>query len=144
MNTTQRSALERRGGGGALILGMLVVVVIVLVMMFGNFGGQKSYMQTVVDTKQQGEQLVLDLNTAELARNIAIYRLNNDDKLPQTMADLEPPPGAFLDQWKNQLRFSYPTPERGRRVETVIVESAGPDGIFDNEDDIAQEARLPM
>lgn len=45
------------------------------------------------------------------------------------------------DPWKNELGLHYPAPKNG--VQELEVRSAGPDGIFNNEDDIAVRRWIP-
>jgi hypothetical protein len=120
------------------LIGLLLVMAIVLYLMFGMNGGT---MQQAAKTRDNSRQLVIDINTRDLLTLIANHRVTYDE-LPADMAALEAAPGSFRDPWGTELTFSY---EDARAVPVVvIIESAGPDGEFDTEDDVVKREKLPF
>lgn len=142
MNThTRFSTVANRGSAAFGLIGLLLVMGIVLYLMFGNMGGT-SYMDQVKETRDQGRQLSIDMQTQQLLTSITQYALTNDE-LPQSMEDLEAPSGAFLDPWGLQVRFTCEKdPRSGKGL--VYVVSAGPDGEFDTEDDLTKTGNLSI
>lgn len=142
-----RSATLRRAGvAGVGLLGMLIVLAIVLALYFGNFSGSGSYADKLVETKESGERLNVELNTRQLMILIATHRQTYGE-LPRDYEAMEQAPTTFLDPWKKPLRFEYAEGAEAAgatgRVE-VIVTSAGPDQEFDTEDDIQKIDQLPF
>src|SRR5690606_3697636 len=106
--------------------------------------GGGSYMQQVQRSRQQGQRMNVEINTRQLLTMIAQFKLQND-RLPQSMEELEAPPGAFQDPWGNAITFEYAAPEGGRgQPESVIFRSAGPDGELNAADEVTQTERLPV
>jgi len=123
---------------GLSLLGILVVVAIILVMYFGSFGGNKSYMQQVQQTKKDSEQLNLSLQARDLATGIAAYALTNNDRMPQTYEDMGLNQSSYVDPWGNPMRFEITD---GPPREVVLI-SNGPDGQPGTADD--QTGRAPL
>ena len=125
---------ETRSGRAAVgLIGLLLVTAIGLYLLFGNMGGT-TYMDEVQKGKERGQEVSLDMQAQQLLTSVTQYQLAND-ALPRTMEDLEAPAGAFVDPWGLQVRFTCEKEERsGRGV--LRIESAGPDGEFETEDDL--------
>jgi hypothetical protein len=133
-----RFIVPARPGNGLLILVVLIAVAIGLYMMFGSSGGQKSYMETVKDTKDRGVEMARQISTDQMNTLISMYRESNK-KLPKEPAELDSP-GAFNDPWGKEMTFTFG--EKAGRT-TVTYQSAGPDGQFKSEDDVKYESTLP-
>jgi hypothetical protein len=132
---------HRRGGAAFSLIGILLVMAIVLWLMFGANSGGKTYMETVRDTKKQGDETAVTIQTQQLALLLTMYRDNNNGKLPKTVEDLGEDAAAFNDPWGRPLRFELPPgPERDARSVTVI--SDGKDGVAGTEDDIRATVAL--
>lgn len=127
----------RRGFSGIGILMLLVVVGIILVLMFGGVGsGGKSYTQTVVESKQKGEDLSMSVTAQQLALAISAYRMEHDGKNPESYADMQMDSSSFRDQWGRGLRFKF----EAKDAREVMVISDGKDEKPDTEDDIVIRA----
>ncbi len=131
-------AVPVRRGNGAFILVILIALAIGLYLMFGNMGGNKSYMDHVKQTKADGEKLARDISTSQMSMLISMYREANK-KLPKTAADMESP-GAFNDPWGKEMTFTFE--EKANRT-IVTYHSAGSDGEFKNADDKTYTDTLP-
>jgi hypothetical protein len=123
----------RSGRAAVGLIGLLLVTAIVLYLLFGNMG-ETTYMDEVQKGKERGQEVSLEMQAQQLLTSVTQYQLAND-ALPRTMEDLEAPAGAFVDPWGLQVRFTCEKEERsGRGV--LRIESAGPDGEFETEDDL--------
>jgi|GraSoiStandDraft_4_1057263.scaffolds.fasta_scaffold428467_2 hypothetical protein len=132
-----RPATFRRGNAG-LILVVLIALAIILYLMFGT-----GYMGTVATTRKQGKQLVQDINTQQMSMLIAMYRRDNNGKLPTSPADMEDNASYFKDPWGGPLTFTFEE-SKGRNGPTkVIYHSNGPDGEAKTEDDVNKTDTLP-
>lgn len=133
-------SLHRRGFSG---LGILVVLIVLAIVLFMYFGGQKSYVQTVVEAKKQSEGMNLEIQAQQLGILVADYRMNHNDAAPKTYSDMGADSASFLDKWGAPLRFRV-DPTSAGRPPLLIVISNGPDGQPDTEDDITTAAALPL
>lgn len=140
MNAGTRAAGER-GFSGLGLLVVLIAVAIGLFLYFGSTGGKKSYVQTVVESKKQGEDLSIGIGAQQLAILIADYRMQNNGKVPGSYAELGADPSSFKDQWGRPLRFRFDA-DRSADARDFIVTSDGPDGRPDTSDDISM--RVPL
>jgi len=141
MSSPVMMSVRCRGFSAFSLIGLLLVVAIILYMMFGRAGGGKSYMQTVVETKKEGESLAIGIQAQQLAVLIADYRMNHDGKVPSSYQDMGADAASFKDQWGNPLRFRFDAVvPRGARDFLVI--SNGPDGQPETSDDISQRVAL--
>ncbi|HBS28887.1 MAG TPA: hypothetical protein DEB06_05435 [Phycisphaerales bacterium] len=131
---------SRRGAAGVVLLVLLIGVALILVLAFGNLGG-KSYTQTVVDAKKEGESIVQAIDYRQLAILVADYR-QQSNKLPSSMEDLDVPASTFKDQWGRPVRFRFEG-ARPADAREVIVVSSGPDGRPGTPDDTETRAPLP-
>lgn len=136
-NTSARN----RGGSGALMLLLLLGVAVGLFLYFGNTSGNKSYMQTVVETKKQSDSLSIGIQAQQLATLISEYRMSHDNKVPASYQDLGVMPSSFNDQWGHPLRFKFDAPSP-RDAKDFLVISDGRDGKPDTEDDISTRVAL--
>lgn len=134
-----RSSRSARRGGAGLILVVLITLAIILVLYFGNFGGG-SYMQGVQQTREQGRQMHVQVNTQQLMTLITQYKLQND-RLPSSVEDLEAPAAAFRDPWGQQITFEF---EQNGASTTVVFRSPGPDGESGTEDDVVMREPMPV
>lgn len=135
------SPAAERGRASVGLIGLLIVTAIGLYLLFGNMGGTSS-MNEVKKGREQGQRVGIDMQSEQLITVITQYQLANDT-LPQTMADIEAPPNAYLDPWGTQIRFTCEEDRRGGKGVIHIV-SAGPDGEFDTEDDLTVTRDLPI
>jgi len=126
-----------RGFAGIALLGVLMALAIVLFLYFGSTNGKKSYVETVVEAKKQGEDVAMGMQAHDLATNIAAYTLSNNDKLPTTWEELGTPASSYPDRWGHPMRFRV-----DEQARVVILISNGPDELPDTEDDI--EAKAPL
>jgi type II secretory pathway pseudopilin PulG len=132
--------LRRRGWVGLGLLALLVVLGIVLVLYFGNFGGS-SYSQQMATSRQTARDIRAGIETRQLVLLIATTR-QQTGRVPMTPADFEDvPPGTFRDPWGGELRWDYDDP---RAPTQVTIRSAGADGEWGTDDDVAQDERLPF
>ncbi len=145
MNKTWFAAAARshlrwqRGFSGALILVILIGLAVMLWLYFGSTGGNKSYMQTVVQTKKEGESLGAGIQAQQLAILVADYRMNNHGKAPASFAQMGADESSFRDQWGKPVRFRV----EPNAPNVLVVISDGPDGRPDTEDDVMVKANLP-
>jgi hypothetical protein len=123
------------------MLVLLAGVALTLILMFGSFCSNKSYMQTVVQTRKEGNELSIALQAQQLALLIGDYRLNKNGKSPATYLDLGVPESSVLDQWGHTLHFRYPAANPSDAKEVIVI-SDGPDGIAGTPDDLT--ARVPL
>lgn len=130
-----------RGGSGALMLILLLGVAIGLFLYFGNTSGKKSYVQTVIGAKKQGNDLSIGIQAQQLAALISDYRMNHDGKTPVSYQEMDIIPSSFNDRWGHPLRFKFDA-ESARDARDFLVTSDGPDGKPDTEDDISQRVAL--
>jgi len=131
-----RPSLVRRGHG-ILILSVLLAVALMFVLMYGNFGGGGSYTQQIAKTRDTARVIAAEIKGRDLATLIAQYRADNN-KLPESLADLEAPPAATRDQWGQDLTISY------KDDDVVVITSIGADGQAGTEDDSVIEERIPF
>jgi hypothetical protein len=139
--TMNHPSTRNRGGSGALMLILLLGVAIGLYLYFGNTSGNKSYVQTVVGAKKQGNELSIGIQAQQLAALISDYRMNHNGKAPASYQDMDIIPSSFNDQWGHPLRFKFDA-EPARDAKDFLVTSDGPDGKADTEDDISQRVAL--
>lgn len=130
-----------RRGNGALILMVLIGVAIMLVVMFGNFGGNKSYMQNVAGAKKKGDTTGVEVLAYSLVQMLTHERAMNPDSVPTTFEAMGTTESAFIDPWGKPIRWEFDDPTRPTSV-TVI--SDGPDGLPGSEDDVVVEKPLPL
>ncbi|MDX2114863.1 MAG: type II secretion system protein [Planctomycetota bacterium] len=140
---TQRFDPRCSGVSAFSLLGILVVAAIVLALMFGSFGGNKSYVEQVQQTKKDGESMSIAIQAQQLAVLVTDFRLNNENKTPTSFADLKTDAASFTDKWGNPLRFRLEGPSP-REARTLIVTSDGPDGAADTADDIVERIQLQI
>ena len=131
-----------RRGGAAGVLVVLITLVIILVVVFMNVGGSGSYAEKLSDTRKQGQELNVQINTDQLKTMILQFKLTND-RLPKDVAELEAGPGAFKDPWGNPITFTYGE-QAGAGPQAVTFRSAGRDGEEGTEDDIVINDTLPL
>jgi competence protein ComGC len=129
----------RRGFAGILML--LVVMLIILMLYFMSAGSGGSYAKQVATTRKRGQEMARDISTQQLLALIVDYKLNHDDKLPTSVADLEAG-NAFNDQWGRPMTFSFQKNTRSGAI-TVTFHSDGPDGEPNTADDINKSELLP-
>lgn len=141
MSSQRFSGVSNRGNAAFGLIGVLIVLAVVLYLLFGNMGGT-TYMDEVNKGRKQGQQTSIDMQAQQLLTSITQHQLASGE-LPQSMEDLEAPPGAFLDPWGLQMRFTCERDERSGRGVVHIV-SAGPDGEFETEDDLTTTKDLPI
>ena len=68
---------------------VLLALLIVGIIYFGRFGkGKKSYVETVLDTKQTAKDTVTLVELANLHKELLVYLMTNDDKFPPTKTDI--------------------------------------------------------
>ncbi len=137
---TPANSSRHRGFSGAGLLVLLLAVAIGLFLYFGNMGG-KSYVQTVVEAKKQGNNLNIDIQTRQLATLIAAYRMDHDGKVPTSYEDMDALPSSFNDQWGRPLRFKFDA-ANPRDAKDFLAISDGPDGTPDTDDDIKTRVAL--
>lgn len=137
----ERAGWRRGQGGGALILLLLIGVALILVLMFGNFGGNQSYMQNVANAKKKGDKMGVDVLAYSLVQMITAVRATNPDAVPKTFDDLGTSESAYIDPWGDPIRWEYDDPTHPTKV-TVI--SDGPDNRPNTEDDVKVEKTLPL
>jgi hypothetical protein len=107
------------------------------------FGGQKSYVQTVVEAKKQSEGMSLEIQAQQIGILVADYRMNHNDAAPKTYYEMGSDPSSFLDKWGAPLRFRVDPTSPGRPPILIVI-SNGPDGQPDTGDDITTAAALPL
>jgi len=83
-----RTIERTQSGRGALLLVPLLAVAIGLVIYFGRFGGRKSYVETVLDSKKQAQEKLQQTSLAGLYRFLQQYAAAADGKFPATAQDL--------------------------------------------------------
>lgn len=131
---------SRRGGSGLIVMA-LITLAVVLLLYFANLTGGGSSIEHVAQTRRRGLEASLQLNTQQLVTLIVQHKLAND-RLPQSMEELDAPPSALADPWGRPMTFEYE--EEGPGPALVIVRSAGPDGEPGTGDDIIVRERLPL
>lgn len=131
---------HRRGFSG---LGILVVLIVLAIVLFMYFGGQKSYVQTVVQAKKQSEGMNMDIQAQQLAILVAEYRMSHNEQSPKTYYDMNADPASFHDRWGAPMRFKVEPTSPGRPPMLIVI-SNGPDGQPDTDDDITTSAALPV
>lgn len=132
---------RRAGAGGGLILLLLIGVALMLVLMFGNFGGNKSYMQNVAGAKQKGNETGVDVLAYSLVQMITAVRATDPEAVPTTFDQLGVSPANFTDPWGSPIRWEF---DDATRPKNVTVISDGPDNQPGTEDDVRIEKPLPM
>ena len=137
----ERAGWKRGIGGGGMILMLLIGVALVLVLMFGNFGGNQSYMQNVATGKKKGNEMGVDVLAYSLVQMITAVRASDADAVPMTFDDLGVSESAYIDPWGDPIRWVYDDPKHPK---SVIVISDGPDNRPDTEDDVRVEKVLPL
>lgn len=133
---------HRRGFAGFGLIGILLVLAIILFLYFGSTGGNKSYMQTVVETKKNSESLGFAIQAQQLAIFVADYMANHNNKPPTTYEEMGAEPSSFRDTWGNPFRFTVNAAAPGVPSALTLL-SNGPDGKPGTDDDIAASAGLP-
>ncbi len=133
---------RRRGFAGFGLIGILLVLAIILFLYFGSTTGNKSYMQTIVQTKKQGEQLGFAIQAQQLAIFVADFMANHNNKPPTSYQEMGADPSSFKDTWGNPFRFTANPAAPGRPAALTVI-SNGPDGQPDTADDIPTNAGLP-
>jgi competence protein ComGC len=140
-NPGHHSRVSERGNAAFGLIALLIVMAIVLYLMFGNMGGT-TYADEVKKGRDQGRQMNIDMQAQQLLTDVTQYQLANGE-LPQSMEDLDAPPGAYVDPWGLQMRFTCEKdPRSGRGVLHIV--SAGLDGEFDTEDDLTTTKNLAI
>lgn len=130
----------RRGFSG---LGILVILIVIAIVLFMYFGGQKSYVQTVVQAQKQSKEMSLEIQAQQLAILVAEYRMSHNDAAPKTFYDMNADPESFKDQWGAAVRFRVDATGPGRPPMLIVI-SNGPDGAPDTQDDVTTAAPLPL
>lgn len=105
--------------------------------------GGKSYVQTVVEAKKQGNDLTLGIQAQQLAILIGNYRMTHEGKNPASYKDMDAVPASFSDQWGRPLRFKFDA-ENPSDAKDFLAISDGPDGTPDTQDDITTRVALPF
>ncbi len=127
-----------RGYSGALILVVLIGLAIMLWLYFGSTGGNKSYMQTVVQAKKEGASVGAGIQAQQLAILVADHRMNHNGKAPASFAEMGAEEVSFRDQWGKPVRFRVDA----SAPNVLVVISDGPDGRPDTQDDVSVTANL--
>ena len=100
------------------------------------------YLGTVARGNTKARETISIISAVEMTRLAAIYQLENN-RYPEKVEDLGYDATILKDQWGAPLFFKMgKNAETGRAV--MFVQSAGPDGIADNEDDLVLEHPMPF
>ena len=90
------------------------------------------YMGALSRGNARARETISTISATELARLAAIYELEHG-RYPTSIDDL-PDASVLKDQWGTPLFFTMGQDDHRRAI--MIVQSAGPDGIANNEDDL--------
>lgn len=137
MDQITNTPWSRRGNAGILLLVVLIGLAIGLWLMFGPTGSDgSSYADKVVETKEMGEELADDLQLRSIGQVVTAYKLETG-KMPESMDDI-PDARVVVDRWEQEYRL--------RKVDdfTFEIQSPGPDGLFDTEDDLVMEGKVQV
>lgn len=138
----ERCPNARTGGAGIGLLVVLIAVVIGMWLLFGRTGpGGSSYMGNLKETRDDAESLVITRQARQIAILVAQQEMATGE-YPESMEDIEDfDPSTFVDEWGEPFRMQLN--REGRKVSAIQLRSAGPDGLFDTEDDTVHLEKLP-
>lgn len=128
-----------RRGNGALILIVLLAIAIMLYLYFG--GGNHSYMNQVVQTRNKGRELATDISTQQFTDLIVMYRDQNGH-LPKGVEDMGDEANSFRDPWGSPVTFTI-VDDKEHHKTLIKYHSNGPDGTAGTPDDINKTDPLP-
>lgn len=120
------------------IRGFLAVLLLALVIAYFIFfakTGDQSGVETKVRQFDRTKIRVTEADMETLAREILTYTMDASG-LPEDLSDLRrfrPQTAGYLDGWGRTLRYVKLSES------TFQLRSAGPDGVFETEDDILKE-----
>ncbi len=100
------------------------------------------YLGALARGNRKARGTISAISAMEMARLGAIYELENG-RYPETVEDLGYDATVLKDEWGTPLFFTMGKDEITRRT-IMLVQSAGPDGIADNEDDLVLEQPMPF
>ncbi|MCA9294071.1 MAG: hypothetical protein KDA20_09685 [Phycisphaerales bacterium] len=100
------------------------------------------YLGAVSRGNAKARETISAISALEMARLAAIYEVETG-RYPKSVEDLGYDATVLKDQWGTPLFFTMGTDETTRRA-IMIVQSAGPDGVANNEDDLTLEQPMPF
>ena len=119
-----------------LLIGILLAVVIAYGIFFVKTDkGGKGGLEIMVDKYLQAKIDLTEANLAALAREILSFTAEGEG-LPENLDALRrfhPTAGSTPDAWGRKIRYERLSDSSFR------LRSAGPDGVFDNADDIVKD-----
>lgn len=133
---------HRTAGAGIGLLVVLIAVVIGMWLMFGQKGpGGSTYMENIQKTQEESKSLAIGLQARQVAMMVAQQEAATGT-YPESMDEIDDfDPSTLVDEWGEPFRMALI--REGRRVRRIEFRSAGPDGLFDTEDDVVHLENLP-
>jgi len=121
------------------IRGLLIVLVLAMVIVyfifFAKVAGDKGGLEIQVDKYLQSKIKLTGVNLEALSREVLSYATEGEG-LPESLEALRrfhPTAAAPPDAWGRRIRYERLSDSSFR------LRSAGPDGVFDTEDDISKD-----
>jgi len=119
-----------------LLIALLLAVVAVYAIFFTKVAKDgKGGLETMVDKYRESKIELTQVNLETLAREIFLYA-GETEGLPESLEALRrlhPAAASAADAWGRRIRYERLSDSSFR------LRSAGPDGVFDNADDIVKD-----
>jgi hypothetical protein len=133
---------HRAGGAGIGMLVVLIAVVIGMWLLFGQKGpGGSTYIENIQKTQEDSKSLAITLQARQVAMLVAQQEAATGT-YPESMDEIDGfDPSTFVDEWGQPYRMELI--REGRRVRSIEIRSAGPDGLFGTDDDVVHLENLP-
>jgi len=121
---------------------VLIAVVIGMWLMFGQTGpGGSTYIENIQKTQEESKNLAIGLQARQVAMMVAQQEAATGT-YPESMDEIDDfDPSTLVDEWGEPFRMVLI--REGRRVRNIEFRSAGPDGLFDTEDDVVHLENMP-